>query len=444
MNLENIFDPQSIAIIGASEEPKTVGIGFVNNLLNSQRKLYYINPFKDKVFGTKTFKNINDVKEKIDLAIIAVPVNAVLEVFNDCINKRVKGIIVISSGFGETGEKGKELELRLKELADKAKIPLIGPNCLGIMNLNKGLNASFAPFTPKKGNIALVSQSGALIDALIDISSKINLGFSKIISYGNESQVDLPQFLEYLKKDKDTNVILLYLEGVKDGKRFFDVAKDVSKEKPIVVLKSGKSKAGEKAISTHTGSLAGGYDVYKAVFKQTGLIEVDSLEELLDIGKALSFLNRFKKGIGIITNGGGLGVLAVDYCEKYGVEIKDLSKETIEKLDKELEKVLIKRNPLDILGDADPKRYEIGIKSLLEQKDINGVVVIQAMQIMTDPEKNAKIVVELKKQFPSKPIICCFVGGELVEKAVNYLEENNIPNYPDPKRAVKVIRSLHL
>jgi acyl-CoA synthetase (NDP forming) len=167
-----------------------------------------------------------------------------------------------------------------------------------------------------------------------------------------------------LKKDKETKVILLYLEGVKDGKRFFEIAKDVSKEKPIIVLKSGKSKLGEKAISTHTGSLAGGYDVYRAVFKQTGLIEVDSIEELLDVGKALSFLNRPKKGIGIITNGGGLGVLAVDYCEKYGIEIKELSKETTEKLDKELEKVLIKRNPLDVLGDADSERYEIGIKSL--------------------------------------------------------------------------------
>ncbi|GMX58787.1 MAG: hypothetical protein MCSN_4410 [Candidatus Microsyncoccus archaeolyticus] len=444
MNLENILDPQSIAIIGASGEPKTVGMGLVNNLIDSQKKVYYINPFKEEVLGTKTFKNINDVKEKIDLAIIAVPAKVVLEVLNDCINKKVKGIIVISSGFGETGEKGKELEIQLKELADKAKIPLIGPNCLGIMNLNKDLNASFAPLTPKKGNIALVSQSGALIDALIDVSTKTNLGFSKIISYGNESQVDLLEFLEYLKKDKETKVILLYLEGVKDGKRFFEIAKDVSKEKPIIVLKSGKSKLGEKAISTHTGSLAGGYDVYRAVFKQTGLIEVDSIEELLDVGKALSFLNRPKKGIGIITNGGGLGVLAVDYCEKYGIEIKELSKETTEKLDKELEKVLIKRNPLDVLGDADSERYEIGIKSLLEQKDINTLVVIQAMQVMTDPDKNAKIVVELKKQFPLKTIICCFVGEGLVKNAVDYLEENNIPNYSDPKRAIKVIKDLCL
>ncbi len=442
MNLENIFNPQSIAIIGASEEPKTVGAGLVKNLLNSGKSIYCVNPFKDKVFGMNAFDKISNIKEKVDLAIIAVPAKLVLEIVEDCAKKKVKGIIIVSSGFGETGEQGKEIEERIKEIVDKANIPLIGPNCLGIINLNKGLNASFAPITPQKGNIALLSQSGALVDALIDKSTEDDLGFSKIVSYGNEAQIGLSQMLLYLKKDKDTDVILLYLEGIKNGKEFFSVAKEVAKEKPIVVLKSGKSKSGERAISTHTGSLAGGYEVYKAVFKQTGLIEVDSIEELLDTGKALAFQKRFKNGIGIITNGGGLGVLAADYCESLGVEIKELSKETIEKLDKELEKVLIKRNPLDILGDASPERYEVAIRNVLEQKDINAIVVIQAMQIMTEAEKNAKIIVELKNKFPSKIIICCFVGNVLIKKAVDYLEENKIPNYSDPKRAIRVIKSL--
>ncbi len=442
MNLDNIFNAQNIAIIGASEEPKTVGAGLVKNLFNSGKNIYCVNPFQDKVFGIKTFDKISNISEKIDLAIIAVPAKIVLEIVEDCIKKKVKGIIVVSSGFGETGEQGKELEQRIKEVADKAKIPLIGPNCLGIINLNKGLNASFAPIQPQKGNIALLSQSGALIDALIDKNTKDDLGFSKIVSYGNEAQVDLSQMLLYLKKDKDTDVILLYLEGVKNGKEFFGVAKEVAKEKPIVVLKSGKSKSGQKAISTHTGSLAGEYEVYKAVFKQTGLIEVESIEELLDVGKALAFQKRFKNGIGIITNGGGLGVLAADYCEKLGVEIKELSKETVEKLDKDLEKVSIKRNPLDVLGDASPERYEVAIRNVLEQKDINAIVVIQAMQIMTEAEKNAKIIVELKNKFPSKTIICCFVGNALIEKAVDYLEENKIPNYSDPKRAIRVMKSL--
>lgn len=441
MNLENIFNPQSIAIIGASEEPKTVGSGLVSNLLKSGKKIYCVNPFKDKVFGMDTFKNINDIKERVDLVIIAIPASIVLESVEDCIKKKVKGIIIVSSGFGETGEQGKEIETKLKELVNKANIPLIGPNCLGIINLLNGLNASFAPIIPQKGNVALLSQSGAILDALIDRSINLNVGFSKIVSYGNEADVDLKDYLLYLKEDKETKVIILYFEGVKNGKEFFKVAKEVVKKKPIIVLKSGKSNMGKNAISTHTGSLAGEYEVYRAVFKQTGIIEVDSLEELLDVGKVLSFENKCKNGIGIVTNGGGLGVLAVDYCEELGVEIKELSKETIEKL-KELKKVSIKKNPLDVLGDANPERYEIAIRNVLEQKDINAVVVIQSMQIMTDPEKNAKIIVELKNKFPLKPIVCCFVGGPLIEKAVKYLEENNIPNYPDPKRAIRAVRSL--
>jgi acetate---CoA ligase (ADP-forming) len=441
MNLENIFNPQNIAIIGASEEPKKVGSGLVSNLLKSKRNIYCVNPFKEKVFGMNTFKNINDIKERIDLAIIAIPASVVVQAVEDCIKKKVKGIIIVSSGFGETGEDGKEIEAKLKEMVNKANISLIGPNCLGIINLLNGLNASFAPIVPQKGNTALLSQSGAILDALIDRSINLNMGFSKIISYGNEADVELKDYLLYLKDDKETKVILLYFEGVKNGKEFFKVAKEVAKKKPIVVLKSGKSNKGKSAISTHTGSLAGEYEVYKAVFKQTGIIEVDSLEDLLDAGKVLSFENKCKNGIGIITNGGGLGVLAVDYCEEFGVDLKELSKETIEKL-KELEKVSIKRNPLDVLGDAPPERYEIGIRNLLEQKDINAVLVIQSMQIMTEAEKNAKIIVELNKRFPSKPIICCFVGGPLIEKAVKYLEDNNIPNYSDPKRAIKAIKNL--
>jgi len=213
-----------------------------------------------------------------------------------------------------------------------------------------------------------------------------------------------------------------------------------------VVLKAGRGKTGEKAVATHTGSLVGDYETYQAVFKQAGLIEADSLEEFLDIGKALSFEQMFKNGIGIITNGGGLGVLAVDFCEKLGVEVSELSRETKESLnkDKRLAKVLIKRNPLDIMGDALSERYEAGLKCFLGAREINGVLVIQSVQIMTEPLKNAKIIGEMKKKFPTKPIICCFVGGPLTKDAVVYLEENKIPNYPDPKRAIRAIKNLIL
>jgi len=287
MNLDKIFNPSSIAVIGASEEEKTVGAGLVKNLMQGQNKIFCVNPFREKVFQMSCFKKIADIKENIDLAVVAVPASAVLEVVEECCQKKVKGIIVVSSGFQESGEEGRQREDKLRELVEKAGIPLIGPNCLGIINLGNNLNVSFAPLTPKKGDIAFLSQSGSLANALIDKSIDFNLGFSKIVSYGNEAQVDLTRLLSYLKDDKETKVILLYLEGVKKGREFFEAAKEISK--PIVVLKAGRSKMGEKAVSTHTGSMVGDYETYQAVFKQAGLIQVDSLEELLDIGKALSF-----------------------------------------------------------------------------------------------------------------------------------------------------------
>ncbi len=442
MNLDKIFNPSSIAVIGASEEEKTVGAGLVKNLMQGQNKIFCVNPFREKVFQMSCFKKIADIKENIDLAVVAVPASAVLEVVEECCQKKVKGIIVVSSGFQESGEEGRQREDKLRELVEKAGIPLIGPNCLGIINLGNNLNVSFAPLTPKKGDIAFLSQSGSLANALIDKSIDFNLGFSKIVSYGNEAQVDLTRLLSYLKDDKETKVILLYLEGVKKGREFFEAAKEISK--PIVVLKAGRSKMGEKAVSTHTGSMVGDYETYQAVFKQAGLIQVDSLEELLDIGKALSFSEKCRNGIGIVTNGGGLGVLAVDFCDEQGIEVSELKNETIEKLnkDKKLEKVLIKRNPLDIMGDALSERYEAAVRAFLEAKEINGLLIIQSVQIMTEPLKNAKIIAELKKEFPLKPIVCCFVGGPLIKEAVGCLEENKIPNYPDPKRAIKAIKSL--
>ncbi len=446
MNLEKIFNPVSTAIIGASEEEGSVGAGLVKNLMASQKNIFCVNPFRKQVFQMDCFAKITDIKEVVDLAIVAVPAPAVLEVVEQCCQKKVKGIIVISSGFQETGEEGRKREEQLKEIVRRADIPLIGPNCLGIINLSNNLNASFASALPRKGNLALLSQSGSLANALIDKSFEFNLGFSKIVSYGNEAQVSLPQLLSYLQDDKETKAILLYLEGVKNGREFFETAREVARHKPIVVLKAGRGKTGEKAVATHTGSLVGDYETYQAVFKQAGLIEADSLEEFLDIGKALSFEQMFKNGIGIITNGGGLGVLAVDFCEKLGVEVSELSRETKESLnkDKRLAKVLIKRNPLDIMGDALSERYEAGLKCFLGAREINGVLVIQSVQIMTEPLKNAKIIGEMKKEFPTKPIICCFVGGPLTKDAVVYLEENKIPNYPDPKRAIRAIKNLIL
>jgi acetyltransferase len=411
-------------------------LGIIKNLAlgEKERKIFYVNPFKKEVLGVECYSKISAIKEKIDLAIIAIPAAGVLEVIQECIIKKVGGVVVITGNFGESGEEGKKLEQKIKKAIENTDIPLIGPNCLGILNPSSSLSASFAPLMPKPGNIAFLSQSGAMVDAVLDKAAEENFGFSKIVSYGNELDIQLDELLEYLKNDQETKTIAVYLEAIKDGPGFMKIAKEISKIKPVVAIKAGKSEAGQKAALTHTGSLSTDYQIYKTAFKQTGIIQVDSLNDLTDAVKVLSFQPRCQNGIGIITNGGGLGVLATDFCEESGILMPQPNEQTVAKLNKaeSLKMCNLKRNPLDLLGDALPNRYEAAIEAMLSQSDIKGLLVIQGMQIMTQPFENAKIIVRLSRHFPNKPIVCCFAGQVLVREAVNFLEKNNIPNLVSP------------
>ena len=445
-NLERIFNPKSIAVLGAKSDIKSVGWGLMKNVLEgkTKRKIFVVNPFKKEVFGIKCFPSIKSINETIDLAIIVVPARIVLKVVKECCEKRVGGLIIISSGFAERGKKGQILQKKITEMVKQAKIPLIGPNVLGIIRPSKNLNASFAPATPNQGKIAVVSQSGALIDSIIDRSLFENYGFSTLISYGNEADLELSDFLLWLKKDKETKVIAVYLEGLKNGQKFMKVAKEVVKIKPIVIIKAGRSKKGVEAITTHTASLAGDYEIYSAAFKQIGLIQVDTVEQLFDTAKSLAWQPKCKNNIGIVTNGGGCGVLMADYCDELGIKLAKLSKTTLKKLakTKKMHFACSKRNPLDIIGDALAVRYKIGIEALLAQKDIYGLIIIQTLQIMTEPQKNAKIIVRAKKKWPKKPIICAFLGGKITKKGIEILEKNQIPNYSDLKRAARAMKVL--
>ena len=444
--LSRIFNPRNIAVIGATDRPNSVGLGILNNLNANlgNRKVFYVNPFQKQVLGQDCFSKITAIKEEVDLAIIAIPADKVLGAVRECIKKKVSGIIVISSNFGEAGEEGKVLEKQIQKALQNSEVSLIGPNCLGIINTANNLNASFAPLMPKRGNVALLSQSGAMIDSILDRATEENFGFSKIISYGNELNLGLNDFLEFLRKDKETNIIAVYLEAIKDGSRFLKIAKTLSKIKPIIVIKAGRGEAGQKAALTHTGSLSTDYQIYKAVFKQAGVIQVDSIDELLDTVKVLSFCPRCQNGLGILTNGGGLGVLAVDFCEEFGIKIPVLTQTTIQRLKQEsvLRGCNLTKNPLDILGDALSSRYEAALQSLLIQPDIYGALVLQGVQIVTEPMQNARAIVRVSRHFPNKPVVCCFAGGKLTKEAIEFLEENKIPNYTDPKRAVLAFRNL--
>lgn len=446
MKLESIFNPKSVAIIGATEKGNSVGRGLVDNLLQgeAERKIFMVNPNADKIASKKSYARITDINKNINLAIIAVPAPIVPEIIKQCAQKQVGGIIVISAGFKETGKEGKKREKEVARIANEADIPLVGPNCLGVIRPENNLNASFAPATPREGKIALISQSGALIDSIIDQSLGQHLGFSNIISYGNEAGIKLTDFLKYSNKDPKTKAIALYIEGLKDGRKFYQTAKKVTSETPIVALKGGKSKKAQKAVSTHTGSLGGKKEIFSAAFKQSGVKEVGSIQELLDCAKILAWQPQTKNSLGIVTNGGGAGVLATDYCELEGINLAQLNSKTTQKLKeaKGVPQEASLKNPLDIIGDAPPERYQDAVHILLEQKNIKTILIIQTIQTMTKPEKTAKIIVEAHKRWPKKAIAACFMGGNSINSARKILAENQIPNYSDPKRAVGALKSI--
>jgi len=455
-SIKDLFDPKTIAVIGASRNHGSVGYGILKNLVKGcvlrckycspfLGKVFPVNPFADEILGIKCEKSIMNIKESIDLAIISTPANIVEKNVNECIKKKVKGIIIVSAGFSESGEKGKRLQEIIVKRLRKAKIPLIGPNCLGIIKTSNHLNASFAPSMPPKGNIAFISQSGALADSIIDWAIEERYGFSSIVSLGNSASLDASDFIEYFRDDKETKVITLYIEGLQDGGKFLKIASKVSKTKPIIAVKAGKTSKGAKAVSSHTGSLAGDYEIYKAAFKQSKVILAESIEEMFDIAKALVTQPVPKKeSIAIVTNGGGAGVLCADYCSEFGINLAELDKKTIEELDKSgvMHPAYSRSNPLDIVGDALPERYKVAIETLLSKDYISGLIVIQTLQTMTDTIEDAKIVIEAHKKYPSKPIICTYMGGKFTKSSVKYLEENNIPDYNDVRKSARAMAAL--
>lgn len=459
--MNSIFNPNSVAVIGATDREGSVGLELCQNLMRGEQDLFFVNPNRDEVLGEKTYPSIKDIEQEIDLVVIAVPPEVVLKVAEEIPD--VGGAIVISAGFGESGEAGQEREKKLKKIFEEKDISLLGPNCLGVISPSNDLNASFAPAMPEKGNVAFLSQSGALIDSVIDKSLLEGYGFSTLVSFGNQADINVRDLLSYFKEDSETDAIALYLEGVgetenrssKDernnssrppqaqGKKFIKKAKEVTQEKPVVVLKAGVTEEGEKAVGSHTGSLAGDPQIYEAAFRQAGIFQVYTLEQLLKTSLALAWQPSCGNNIGIVTNGGACGVMATDWCGKYGVNLTELSEETLKELEQSevMNPAFSKKNPLDIVGDASAERYEVAIDTLLKQEDMEGLIVIQTLQAMTDSEKNAEVIVQAQKN-SDKPILPCFIGGEKTKAGVDILWENEIPNFTEPQRAVLAMKSL--
>jgi acetyl coenzyme A synthetase (ADP forming)-like protein len=454
--LDMFFEPESVAVIGASRKPNSAGHGILRSLLKGgvfryktnrpfRGRIYAINPNADKVQGKRCYKSVTDIKKTIDLAVIAVPAKIVLSVMQDCAKKRIKGVIIISAGFGETGETGRQLELQVLSVAKKAKIRILGPNCLGIMRPSSNLNASFGPCMPIDGNVAFFSQSGALVDSVIDWSLERKYGFSSVVSLGNKTDLTFSDLLLWAQQDKITTAIALYLEGINDGKQFMATAKKVSKTKPIIALKAGRTLTGIKAVSSHTGSLAGSYEIYKTVFNQCGIHTADNVDELFEMAEALANQPPCKKNsIAIITNGGGAGVLCADHCESLGIKLAELSKKTLITMERsgKMHPAYSRRNPLDLVGDALHDRYMVAIDTVLQQKDVYGLIVIQTLQTMTEPMLDARAVLSARKKYPDKPIITAYMGGNFSRNAVELLEANHVPDFNVPNKAAVAMKAL--
>jgi len=445
MKLEAFFKPRSIAVIGASREEKKVGHKIFRNLVDSgfQGELYPINPHAEEILGFKCYRSVLDVPSQIDLSVIAVPARIVPLVAEECGKKGVKGIIVISAGFSETGREGTHLERRLLSICRKYGIRMQGPNCLGIINTASRMNASFAAANPPVGSIAFISQSGALGSTILNWALRNEVGFSSFISLGNEADLSAADFLEALGEDEQTRVIGIYIEGVKDGDHFIKVAQKVTKRKPVVALKAGTTDVGKRAVSSHTGSLAGSDVAFSAAFKKTGILRVDTLEDLFSLVLAFEDQPIPKgKNVLIVTNGGGPGILAADACEKRGLDLPLLEHSIREKLRKSLPPHASVNNPVDVLGDADENRYRIALNAGLESSRMNGIIVILTPQAMTPVKEVAQVIAESRSK-AEKPIIAVFMGLEESSPAIKILQKKGIPNYRFPEAAAYALSRMY-
>jgi acetyltransferase len=442
--LEAFFSPKSVAVIGASRTEGKLGYEVLNNVLESKfpGELYPINPKAAEILGYKAYKSVLDVPGTIDLAVIVVPYKWVPAALRECGEKAIPAVVVISAGFREAGHEGMKREQELVDIAAKYNIRLVGPNCLGVIDTHAPLNATFAAGTPPAGPVGFMSQSGALGTAILDWALAGRIGFSKFVSLGNKADVDEVALIQAWAKDPETKVIALYSEGLPDGQQFIETARKVACDKPIVVVKSGVTQSGARAVSSHTGSLAGADQAYSAGFHQAGVLRAASLQELFDYCRGFGYQPILDGDrIGIITNAGGPGILATDALERLGMKIARLERETIEALDGALPEAASSANPVDVLGDARADRYKIALDLVSKDANVDGLIVILTPQAMTEIEETARAVVEVAKG-SDKPILCCFMGEARVQAGASILEQNGVPNYMYPDGAAATFAAM--
>ena len=447
-SIKPLFSPSSIAIIGATNRQGSVGEAVIRNLIQGkfQGVLYPVHPKLKSIYGVKAYPTLTAIPDPVDLAIVIVKPEVVPALLEEAAGKGVKGAVIITAGFKEIGGEGAKLEKEIQEIAARHKIRLVGPNCLGVINTDPeiSMNASFARLMPRKGNIGFISQSGALCTSVLDYAAGRNIGFSKFISFGNKADVSEIDLLRYLGEDPDTKVICMYLEDLTTGQEFIKVASEISwgKGKPILAVKSGTSSEGAKAAASHTGSLVGSDSAYDAIFLQSGIQRVEGINELFHYAMAFS-RQPLPKGrrIAIVTNAGGPGIMATDSAVRNGLKLAEFTEETTAKLKESLPPTANIHNPVDVIGDATHERYESALKTVMEDPNVDGAIVLLTPQAMTDILETAEIVPHVAKE-TDKPILCSFMGIVDVSVGVAHLEAHGIPNYVFPEAASRTMAAM--
>ncbi|MFC1689185.1 GNAT family N-acetyltransferase [Pseudomonadota bacterium] len=443
--LTSLFTPGSVALFGASDRPDSVGGIVFKNLLSSgyEGRIYAINPKRDEIQGQKAYASLDQIDESVDLAVVATPAPSIPAIVEACGEKGIKMMLILSAGFRETGPAGRKLEDRVVQLIKRYNIRLMGPNCLGIIRPDIGLNITFGHNNARSGNLAFVSQSGAICTAILDWAEKIGIGFSAVVSTGIAADLSFGDYLDYLVTDPNTKAILLYIEGIKDARRFMSSLRAAARIKPVIALKVGRHAAGAEASMSHTGALVGSDETFSAALSRSGVLRVETIGQLFAAAKALSS-TRYRtesERLVIITNGGGPGVMAADRATDQGIELSTLSEETLAALNEVLPDVWSHSNPVDVIGDATPERYQKAVEICLKDPGTDGAIVILTPQAMTEPTAVAEAVIEAAKG-SDKPVMTSWMGGTQVSEARQLLTESRIPDFSTLENAVDAFSYL--
>jgi len=442
--LEKLFKPSSIAVIGASSVPGKIGYMILNHLVTQGYKgtIVPVNPKSDTILGVKSYKDLTSFRGAVDLSVITVPTEHVKNAVIASVEAGAGALVVITAGFKEVDKAGAVLEKEITDICRKNNVRMLGPNVLGVINTYHSMNASFDPHMLKQGNISVISQSGAICGAIIRWADLKEIGLAKVISIGNKADISEIDLLEALADDDETKVIVGYLESIADGQEFIRAAEKVTQKKPVIIFKAGTSSAGIKAASSHTGSLAGTDVAYGAAFRRSGVIRAETFEQLYDYATAFSMQPAPRgKSVAIVTNAGGLGVICADAVENSGLKVAQLDHQTATALKKKLPNAASVGNPIDVLGDADPERYQVAVKTAIEADSVDAVVALLTVQDLTRGIDIAKVVSECTNGV--KPLLACFMGGKDAVPAMAELVNRNLPDYPSPERMITALKAMY-